>query len=162
MANPARARSGRRPLTLVLGPRAARLLGGYALVAVYAWFMVRLVFPSATAALDLAASLLAVTGLIAAVAFFVCTYGVLANAPDDMLDEWQIAQRNRAYLSAFRWLVALVLLGAIGAEIATRLLRFEISISSMQNYLLLMLATAMVLPASFLAWRDSPLDRDAG
>jgi hypothetical protein len=155
MARPMSVTARKKPITIVLGPLAARALGSFAVVAMHAWFIIKLTLPSQSGMPELAAGVLALSGLIASAAFFVCTYGVLANAPDDMLDEWQVLERNRAYFDAFRYLVAMLLVGGIGSELCARVLDFELTVGVMQNYLLLMFATAMVLPAGLLAWRDN-------
>ena len=159
MANPQSASARKKPVTIVLVPRSARVLGGLALVAMHAWFILKLTLPSQSGAVELIAGVMALTGLIASGAFFVCTYGVLANSPEHMLDEWQVSERNRAYFGAFKYLVLMLLVGSLGSDLGAKLLHFELSIAVMQNYMVLMVATAIVLPASLLAWRDAPRER---
>ena len=160
MARPMSDAPRRKPATIVLGPRAARLLGGYALVAMHAWFVIKLTLPSETGGMELIAGLAALTGLLACATFFVCTYGVLANSPDEMLEDWQVSERNRAYFGAFRYLLALLLLASLGSDFIAKLFDFELSIAVMQNFLVLVIATALVLPAYLLAWRDQRPSRD--
>lgn len=152
--------TGRKPATLVLGPWGARALSGSALVAMHAWFLLKLTSPSDLDGVERVAGALALAGLLASVTVFVCTYGVMANAPSEWLDEWQLTERNRAYFSAFKYLTSMLLVGSIGAEVCARLYRMELKAGVMQDYLMLMFATAMVLPASLMAWRDTPLGRD--
>lgn len=148
----------RKPITIVLGPGAARALSSFALLAMHFWFIAKLSLPSENGVLELSVGFAALTGLISSVAFFVCSYGVLANAPDELLDEGQRFERNRAYSDAFKTVAAMLLLGSIGAEFATDIFGVPLSIGILQNYLLLMFTTALVLPATLLAWRDVPLE----
>jgi hypothetical protein len=43
---------------------------------------------------------------------------------------------------------------------ATESFGVELSVAILQNYLLLMFTTALVLPATLLAWRDVALDNE--
>jgi hypothetical protein len=141
-------------LRIALSPTAGRLLGGFALIAMHGWFLMKLALPSEAGMTQLLASLAALSGMIASVVFFVSTYGVLANSPDQMLDERELVDRNRAYFGAFQYIVGLTLIGCIAPELAAKVLNFELSIGVMQNYLTLMFATAIVLPGALLAWGD--------
>ena len=154
------AKARNKPLTLALGPIAARVLSLYAIVAMHAWFIIKLALPSENGALELVTGLCALTGLVASIAFFVSTYGVLANAPNEMLDEREQYERNSAYFGAFKYVIAMILFGSIGSEFCAKLFRFNLSVAVMQNYLTLMFATALVLPAGLLAWRDRVLDKE--
>lgn len=160
MARPMTTSDRRKPIMITLGPWSARVLGSYALIAMHSWFLIKLALPSDSGAAELVAGVMALTGLLSSGAFFVCTYGVLANSPDDRLDEWQVSERNRAYFGAFKYLVTLLLVGSLFGDLLARLFHFDLSMKVVQNYLVLMLATALVLPASLLAWRDSTPGRD--
>lgn len=154
------AKSAQKPMTIVLDPGAARALSTTALLAMHSWFIAKLALPSEDGALELWVGIAALTGMISSIAFFVCTYGVLANAPDTMLDERQRFERNRAYFDAFRSIVAMLVLGAVGAEFTTGIFGVELSVAILQNYLLLMFTTALVLPGTLLAWRDVNVERE--
>lgn len=147
-----------RFLRVNLSPRAGRLLGGFALVTMHGWFVLKLGLPSSSGGVELAAGLAAIAGMIASMVFFVCSYGVLANAPDMDLDERELAQRNRAYFSAFKYLVMMTILGGLVPELVAKLFKFELSVGLMKNYMLLMFTTALVLPGAMLAWADKPTD----
>ena len=75
----------------------------------------------------------------------------VSDAPDELLDEWQIGARNTAYLWAYRWLAMVVVLHliivipAIGEGFYPESARITLNIG------LLMLAAS--LPAMVLAWR---------
>lgn len=143
-----------RVVRIHLGPRTARILGTYALLAMHGWFLVKLGLPSGAGWPELVAGMLALTGMITSILFFLGTYGVLANAPDTMLDERQLSERNRAYFSAFKYLVLMCVLGGMVPELIAKLLHFELSLAVMKNFLLLMFTTALVLPGFILAWSD--------
>lgn len=137
-----------------LGPRTGRVLGGYALLAMHGWFLAKLSLPSQSGAGEVLVGLAALTGMIASMVFFVGTYGVLANAPDNQLDERELADRNRAYFSAFKYLVFMTILGGMVPELMAKLFKFELSVGVMKNFMLLMFATALILPGYMLALKD--------
>ena len=143
-----------RILRINLSPRAGRLLGSYALAAMHGWFIMKLALPSSSGWVEVSVGLAAITGMIASIVFFVCTYGVLANAPDTLLDERELADRNRAYFSAFKYLVLMTILGGLVPELMAKLFNFELSVGVMKNYMMLMFTTALVLPGAVLAWKD--------
>lgn len=137
-----------------LGPRTGKVLGFYALAAMHGWFLVKLALPSETGNAELGAGLAALTGMIASIVFFVSTYGVLANAPDRMLDERELAQRNQAYVGAFKYLVLMTILGGMIPEFLAKVFHFELSVGVMKNFMVLMFTTALVLPGFLLAWGE--------
>lgn len=133
-------------------PRTARILGSYSLIAMHSWFLAKLGLPSADGSVEVIVGFAALTGMIASIVFFIGTYGVMANAPDAMLDERELADRNRAYFSAFKYIVAMTILGGMIPELLAKLFNFELSVGVMKNFMLLMFTTALVLPGFFLAW----------
>lgn len=143
-----------RILRIHLSPLMGKILGGYALIATHGWFLAKLSLPSQTGGSEVFVGLAAVTGMIASITFFVGTYGVLANAPDTMLDERELADRNRAYVSAFKYLVAMTIAGGMIPELLSKIFNFELSVAVMKNFMLLMFTTALVLPGFVLAWTD--------
>ena len=133
-------------------PRTARIVGSYALIAMHGWFFAKLGLPSEDGAAEVIVGLAALTGMITSILFFLGTYGVMANAPDAMLDERELADRNRAYFSAFKYLVAMALLGGVIPEFLAKAIGFELSVGVLKNYIFLIFTTALVLPGFFLAW----------
>lgn len=132
-------------------PRTARIVGSYALIAMHGWFFAKLGLPSEDGAAEVIVGLAALTGMITSILFFLGTYGVMANAPDTMLDERELADRNRAYFSAFKYLVAMALLGGVIPEFLAKAIGFELSVGVLKNYIFLIFTTALVLPGFFLA-----------
>ncbi len=137
-----------------LSPRTSKLLGSYALVAMHAWFLIKLGLPSSSGGAELAVGLAAITGMLASIVFFVSTYGVIANAPDAALDERELAERNRAYFGAFKYLVLMTVAGGMVPELLAKLFRFDLSVGVLKNFILLMFTTALVLPGFLIAWSD--------
>jgi len=144
----------KRFVRIDLSPRSGKFLGSYALIAMHTWFFAKLGLPSASGGTEVAVGLAALTGMIASILFFVGTYGVMANAPDAMLDERELSQRNRAYFSAFKYIVLMTILGVVLPEFIAKVLNFELSVEFLKNYMLLMFTTALVLPGFMLAWYD--------
>lgn len=150
----------KRPLTILLAPRSARTVAGLALVSMHGWFLLKLTLPSEGGAEEILTAAMALFGLVSSVALFVSNYGVLANSPDERLDEWQILQRSKAYIRAFQYVVAMIFVGLACSDILERFFGFELSIGIMENYLVLIFATAIVLPAALLAFWDRTLATD--
>lgn len=144
----------KRFVRIDLSPRMGKALGSYALIAMHTWFFAKLGLPSENGGAEVAVGLAALTGMIASILFFIGTYGVMANAPDTMLDERELEQRNRAYFSAFKYLVLMTILGGMVPEFIAKVLNFELSVAVLKNYMLLMFTTALVLPGFMLAWSD--------
>lgn len=143
-----------RHVRINLSPRTGKILGSYALIAMHGWFFAKLGLPSSAGGAEVFVGFAALTGMIASIVFFVGTYGVLANAPDAMLDERELAERNRAYFSAFKYLVAMTIAGGMVPEFLSKLFNFDLSVAVMKNFMLLMFTTALVLPGFFIAWAD--------
>lgn len=143
-----------RAMRIHLSPLMGKILGSYALIAMHGWFVAKLGLPSQAGGLEIFVGLAALTGMIASIIFFVGTYGVLANAPDAMLDERELAERNRAYVSAFKYLVAMTIAGGMIPEMLSKMFNFDLSVAVMKNFMLLMFTTALVLPGFLLAWTD--------
>ena len=133
-------------------PRAARIMGGYALIAMHGWFFAKLGLPSADGSAEVIVGLAALTGMITSILFFLGTYGVMANAPDAMLDERELADRNRAYFSAFKYLAAMTIAGGVIPEFLAKAIGFDLSVGVLKNYIFLIFTTALVLPGFLLAW----------
>ena len=140
-----------------LSPTQSRILGSYALVSMHGWFLAKLALPSESGAIELLVGLAALTGLIASITFFVGSYGVIANAPDSMLDEREQVVRYRAYFSAFQYIVVMTIAGGMIPEFLAKVFNFELSVAVMKNFMLLMFATALILPGFIIAWSDREL-----
>lgn len=140
-----------------LSPRAGKILGSYALIAMHGWFLTKLILPSEDGVAELLVGIAAITGMLASVFFFVGTYGVIANAPDAMLDERELADRNRAYFGAFKYIVLMTMAGGMFPEFLAKVFDFELSVAMMENFMLLMFTTALILPGFLLAWSDQQM-----
>jgi hypothetical protein len=141
----------RRFVGIGLRPRTGKLLGGYALIAMHGWFVVKLTLPSQTGLVEPLVGFAALTGLVASACFFLGTYGSLARASETTLDERELASRNRAYFSAFRYIVLMTFVGGIIPDLLASFFNFELSVGILQNFILLMFATALVLPGFLIA-----------
>ena len=136
-----------------LGPTASRMIGLYALVAVHGWFVLEYTYPSAREQFALVLSVLKISGLLATVIFVMGTFGAMAYAADRELDERELAQRNSAFVRAYEYLFVMLLLSSVIPEGVAKLLNTELTVSFMQDFVLLLFATAFVLPGFLLAWR---------
>lgn len=83
----------------------------------------------------------------------------VSDAPDDMIDERQIAVRNTAYVSAYRWLafvctlVAAVQLSTSGGGTAEDVLNVGQRDKFMSGLYLALMMTMASLPAMVLGWQ---------
>ena len=139
--------------TFRMGPTASRMIGLYALVAVHGWFVLEYAYPSAGEQLALALSVLKISGLLATSIFVMGTFGAMAYAADRELDERELAQRNSAFVRAYEYLFVMLLLSSVIPEGVAKLLNTELTVTFMQDFVLLLFATAFVLPGFLLAWR---------
>lgn len=143
----------RRPSRLrEQGPRRALVIAAAAIV-IGLWLTPLIPHPKVSSYLSIvlvAASIVTYLKLRAAVRH-------VSDAPDELLDEWQIGARNRAYLVAYRWLalvailfVILVLPGLSEGGWLHHGLRVTDSVSGIHMGFLMLTAS---LPAMALAWR---------
>jgi hypothetical protein len=86
----------------------------------------------------------------------------MAQAPNAMLDERQVAVRDRAYLDAYRLFTSITLLvlvvAAIGADLAD--VSVELSFEVLQPIIWGTILYAIVLPSAVVAWREPDLAAD--
>lgn len=136
-----------------LGPTASRVIGLYALIAVHGWFVLEYAYPSAGEHFALALSLLKISGLLATAIFVMGTFGAMAYAADRELDERELSQRNSAFVRAYEYLFVMLLLSSVIPEGVAKLLNTELTVTFMKDFILLLFATAFVLPGFLLAWR---------
>ena len=75
----------------------------------------------------------------------------VSDAPDELLDEWQIGARNTAYLWAYRWLALVMVVHVMFVTPAIGEGFYPESARNTLHIGLVMLAA--ILPAMVLAWR---------
>jgi len=144
---------------ILLTPTSAKVLSVVAIGALYAWFLLKLFLTGDQPAMQLVVGVLGLIGVVSSIVMFLCTYGFVANAPDNCLDEREIQDRNAAYMRAYIYAVSMLLVGYIASDIVGKVYSgFEVTQDVVTNYLNLSLFTSLIIPATVLAWRDKGLD----
>jgi len=137
---------------LRLRPGTARILSAASLLALAVGLILKLV-PSADSAA--AGSLLSVLGMVGVCVMFVCTYGFIANAPDTQIDERELQVRNAAYFRSYQYGVFAIFFVLIGSEIAEKMFDVQLSALQLRELLSALFFSALIMPATILAWHDS-------
>lgn len=83
----------------------------------------------------------------------------LAQAPDEELDERQIAVRDRAYLDSYRALAGLLVLGLLAATIVPDAIDrpVQLTFETIQPVMWGAILYAIILPSAVVAWREPDL-----
>jgi hypothetical protein len=76
----------------------------------------------------------------------------VADAPDELLDERQIAIRNSAYLVAYRWLAGVFMIHIIGYILTIEFFRLDFPTSNFTQVLVALCMWCACLPSMALAW----------
>jgi hypothetical protein len=84
----------------------------------------------------------------------------LAQAPDEQLDEREVAVRDRAYLESYRLFTTLTAMGVLLVAIAPDVLDrpIEYTFETVQPVFWGVLHYAIVLPSALVAWREPDID----
>ena len=152
-------RTSPRPIRLHQGPLMGRILAACACGGLSAWLGLKILLPSPSGWIELAAGISAIVGILAAGFLFVGTYGYLANAPDTLLDEREVRDRDRAHRFAFKALALLSLLAWLASELLVKS-GGPSDWAVMRNYLQVVFLLALILPAAYLAFSQSVLPED--
>ena len=159
MTNPHEKPVRARPKYILLTPLSAKVLSVVAIGAIYLWFLLKFFLSGDQPALQLAVGALGLVGFCGSIVMFLCTYGFLANSPDEFLDEREIQNRNAAYVKAYIYATVMLLVGYIASDVVGKEYSgFEVTLHVVTNFLTLALFTCLMLPATILAWQDKGLD----
>lgn len=140
---------------LLLSPGGAKVLSAVAIGGMYLWFALKFFLSGDQPELRLVVGLSGLVGVIGSIVVFFCTYGFVANAPDKYLDEREVQDRNAAYLQAYIYAVAMLLIGCIGSDLIGKTYStFEVTPAVIANFLTVAFFTCLIMPATILAWRD--------
>lgn len=128
-------------------------LSTLAIVGLWCWFFGKFFLRENRPGLLVALGLCLLGGTILSILVFVSPYSFVANAPEDQIDERELALRNRAYLSTVQYVVVCLLVGLFGSEIAEH--RGVVLVPTVfQNFLLCLMITTLIVPAWCLARWD--------
>lgn len=136
---------------LNLSPRAVHRMFQLALTGLWGWFALKLFLTAERPAFLVAAGVCLLTGVVAAILVFLSDLSFIAHAPEQDIDEYQLQQRNRAYLATLRYGCGAIALAWVARTVGGP--RAVISAPVLDNFLLALFLTLLIAPAGFLAQR---------
>ena len=136
---------------LSLSPRAVHRLFQVALTGLWGWFALKFFLAEGKPATLVAFALCLLTGVVAAVLVFLSDLSFIAHAPEQAIDEYQLQQRNRAYLATLRYGCGAIALAWLARTVGGP--RAVVSAPVLDNFLLVLFLTLLIAPAGFLAQR---------
>lgn len=152
-------KSSRPSAYVSLRPRTVRWLFSAALTLLWGWFLLKLFLTPGEPVQQIALAVCTLGGLAAAVAVFLSDTSFIAHAPEGQIDEFQLAQRNRAYLATLRYGSAALVLAWLGSKFQFQG-RGEITVGVMQNFLFVLFITMLIAPAGFIARESEDLPNE--
>ena len=136
---------------LILSPRAVRRLFQLALTGLWGWFALKFFLTEGQPVGLVASGLCLLTGVVAAILVFLSDLSFIAHAPEQAIDEYQLQQRNRAYLATLRYGCGTLALAWIARAVGGP--RAVVSAHVLDNFILVLFLTLLIAPAGFLAQR---------
>jgi hypothetical protein len=136
---------------LSLSPRTVRRLFQLALTGLWGWFTLKFFLAEGRPATLVASALCLLTGVVAAILVFLSDLSFIAHAPERDIDEYQLQQRNRAYLATLRYGCGALALAWIARAVGGP--HAVVSVNVLDNFILVLFLTLLIAPAGFLAQR---------
>jgi hypothetical protein len=136
---------------LSLSPRTVRRLFQVALTGLWGWFALKFFLAEGRPATLVASALCLLTGVVAAILVFLSDLSFIAHAPERDIDEYQLQQRNRAYLATLRYGCGALALAWIARAVGGP--HAVVSVNVLDNFILVLFLTLLIAPAGFLAQR---------
>jgi hypothetical protein len=136
---------------LSLSPRTVRRLFQVALTGLWGWFALKFFLAEGKPATLVASALCLLTGVVAAILVFLSDLSFIAHAPERDIDEYQLQQRNRAYLATLRYGCGALALAWIARAVGGP--HAVVSVNVLDNFILVLFLTLLIAPAGFLAQR---------
>lgn len=143
-----------KPFYIRFKPATARALSAIALSSLYGWFLFKFFVDETKPDLQMFVGFLALVGVVTAVLVFLSANSYVANAPEEQIDERELAQRNAAYFRAYQYMVTAVLVGWLAMTFWERNTGLTINVHQFSNFLTVLFFTGLVMPASVLAFQD--------
>jgi hypothetical protein len=144
---------------LSLSPRAVRRLFQLALTGLWGWFTLKFFLEGDRPAVLVASGVCLLTGVVAAILVFLSDLSFIAHAPEQAIDEYQLQQRNRAYLATLRYGCGALALAWIARAVGGP--HAVVSVNVLDNFILVLFLTLLIAPAGFLATRLLADEADA-
>jgi hypothetical protein len=134
-----------------LSPQRVRSLFRLALTGLWGWFALKFFLTEGQPAMLAASGVCLLTGVVAAILVFLSDLSFIAHAPERDIDEYQLQQRNRAYLATLRYGCGALALAWIARAVGGP--RAVVSANVLDNFILVLFLTLLIAPAGFLATR---------
>jgi hypothetical protein len=136
---------------LSLSPRTVRRLFQLALTGLWGWFTLKFFLEGDRPAVLVASGVCLLGGITAALLVFLSDLSFIAHAPERDIDEYQLQQRNRAYLATLRYGCGALALAWIARAVGGP--HAVVSVNVLDNFILVLFLTLLIAPAGFLAQR---------
>jgi hypothetical protein len=136
---------------LSLSPRTVRRLFQVALTGLWGWFALKFFLEGDRPAVLVASGVCLLGGITAALLVFLSDLSFIAHAPERDIDEYQLQQRNRAYLATLRYGCGALALAWIARAVGGP--HAVVSVNVLDNFILVLFLTLLIAPAGFLAQR---------
>jgi hypothetical protein len=134
-----------------LSPQRVRRLFHVALTGLWGWFALKFFLTEGQAAMLAASGVCLLTGVVAAILVFLSDLSFIAHAPERDIDEYQLQQRNRAYLATLRYGCGALALAWLARTVGGP--HAVVSANVLDNFILVLFLTLLIAPAGFLARR---------
>ena len=137
-------------------PLTVRGLSAVALLSLHGWFLLKFLLVQPSPTLQVFVGFLGLLGMLTAIVVFLSRYNFQANAAKKDLDERELMQRNAAYFRTHQYMIVAVLAGLLVMHVWERAAGLSISVGQMSNFLTLLFFSGLIMPATVLAWQDTP------
>ena len=134
-------------------------LSTLAIVGLWGWFLAKFFLRDDRPGLLVLLGVCLLGGTLLSVLLFVSSYSFVANAPEDQIDERELALRNRAYFKTVQYVVVCLMLGLFGTEIAEHR-GIHLGPNVFQNFLLCLMITTLIVPSWLLARWDAAAEEE--
>lgn len=141
-------------------PATVRRLFLTANVTLWGWFALKFFLNADRPALQVIAGALALIGIVTASAVFLSDLSFVAHAPEGQIDEFQLSQRNRAYLQTMRYVTVLLAVSMFGSLFGIFPGRDEVTVGVLRNFIFVLFITTLISPAGFLALATEELPEE--
>lgn len=143
-----------RPFVLPMRPQAARRLSLFVVAAVAGGYTADVLLPGLPRSIGLALGVVKIAGLVGAIALFLSCWGQQAMAADDLIDERQRQERDRAFTLSHRWMVSAAIAAFFYVEASARLgLPLPERTRDAADLITIYILLSMALPGIILAWQ---------
>ena len=153
-------KSKRSSAYLRLSAPTVRRLFHVALAGLWGWFALKLFLTEGKPALLVASGICLLAGVAAGIVVFLSDLSFIAHAPERDIDEYQLAQRNRAYLATLRYACGTIAFAWFARALGGP--HNPITAPVLDNFLLVLFLSMLIAPAGFLSTQLSKDEASSG